>query len=129
MALLCIRLSRQTVDAAKAEGANYVIAIAHLGMDGIDRTLDLRGGHPEHHRHRRRARRPFPLQEYSKTVANKDGEQTSCLAQTEHQARQPRQADHLADGKITTELISTKDYTNKDERITELSSPCITDKF
>ena len=69
-----------TVDAAKAEGAKYVIAIAHLGMDGtteywtseaviqnttgIDAMLD---GHSH--------------EEYSKTVANKDGDNV-VLAQT-----------------------------------------------
>ena len=91
------------VDAAKAEGAKYVVAIAHLGMEGtteywtseavikntngIDAMLD---GHSH--------------EEFSKTVANKD------------------------DGKITSELISAKDYTEKDEHITEFITG-ITDKF
>ena len=115
-----------TVDAAKAEGAKYVIAIAHLGMDGtteywtseaviqnttgIDAMLD---GHSH--------------EEYSKTVANKDGDNV-VLAQTKTKLANLGKLTISADGKITSELISAKDYTKKDEHITEFITG-ITDKF
>ena len=98
-----------TVNAAKAEGAKYVVAIAHLGMDGsteywtseaviqnttgIDAMLD---GHSH--------------EEYSKTVANKDGDSV-VLAQTKTKLANLGKLTISADGKITSELISAKDYT------------------
>ena len=115
-----------TVNAAKAEGAKYVVAIAHLGMDGsteywtseaviqnttgIDAMLD---GHSH--------------EEYSKTVANKDGDSV-VLAQTKTKLANLGKLTISADGKITSELISAKDYTTKDEHITEYITG-ITDKF
>ena len=115
-----------TVDAAKAEGAKYVVAIAHLGMDGstdywtsesvikntngIDAMLD---GHSH--------------EEYSKTVANKDGDEV-VLAQTKTKLANLGKLTISADGKITSELISAKDYTEKDAHITEFVTG-ITDKF
>ena len=114
------------VDAAKAEGAKYVVAIAHLGMEGtteywtseavikntngIDAMLD---GHSH--------------EEFSKTVANKDGDDV-VLAQTKTKLANLGKLTISADGKITSELISTKDYTEKDEHITEFITG-ITDKF
>ena len=114
------------VDAAKAEGAKYVVAVAHLGMEGttdywtseavikntngIDAMLD---GHSH--------------EEYSKTVANKDGDEV-VLAQTKTKLANLGKLTISADGKITSELISAKDYTKKDEHITEFITG-ITDKF
>lgn len=114
------------VDAAKAEGAKYVVAIAHLGMEGtteywtseavikntngIDAMLD---GHSH--------------EEFSKTVANKDGDDV-VLAQTKTKLAYLGKLTISADGKITSELISAKDYTEKDEHITEFITG-ITDKF
>ena len=114
------------VDAAKAEGAKYVVAIAHLGMEGtteywtseavikntngIDAMLD---GHSH--------------EEFSKTVANKDGDDV-VLAQTKTKLANLGKLTISADGKITSELISAKDYTEKDEHITEFITG-ITDKF
>ena len=114
------------VDAAKAEGAKYVVAIAHLGMEGtteywtseaviknttgIDAMLD---GHSH--------------EEFSKTVANKDGDDV-VLAQTKTKLANLGKLTISADGKITSELISAKDYTTKDEHITEYITG-ITDKF
>ena len=115
-----------TVNAAKAEGAKYVVAIAHLGMEGtteywtseavikntngIDAMLD---GHSH--------------EEFSKTVANKDGDDV-VLAQTKTKLANLGKLTISADGKITSELISAKDYTEKDEHITEFITG-ITDKF
>lgn len=114
------------VDAAKAEGAKYVVAVAHLGMEGttdcwtseavikntngIDAMLD---GHSH--------------EEYSKTVANKDGDEV-VLAQTKTKLANLGKLTISADGKITSELISAKNYTKKDEHITEFIAG-ITDKF
>ena len=114
------------VDAAKAEGAKYVVAVAHLGMEGttdcwtseavikntngIDAMLD---GHSH--------------EEYSKTVANKDGDEV-VLAQTKTKLANLGKLTISADGKITSELISAKNYTKKDEHITEYITG-ITDKF
>ena len=114
------------VDAAKAEGAKYVVAVAHLGMEGttdcwtseavikntngIDAMLD---GHSH--------------EEFSKTVANKDGDEV-VLAQTKTKLANLGKLTISADGKITSELISAKDYTEKDEHITEFITG-ITDKF
>ena len=114
------------VDAAKAEGAKYVVAVAHLGMEGttdcwtseavikntngIDAMLD---GHSH--------------EEYSKTVANKDGDEV-VLAQTKTKLANLGKLTISADGKITSELISAKNYTKKDEHITEFITG-ITDKF
>ena len=114
------------VDAAKAEGAKYVVAIAHLGMEGtteywtseavikntngIDAMLD---GHSH--------------EEFSKTVANKDGDDV-VLAQTKTKLANLGKLTISADGRITSELISAKDYTEKDEHITEFITG-ITDKF
>ncbi len=115
-----------TVDAAKAEGAKYVVAISHLGMDGttdcwtseavirntngIDAMLD---GHSH--------------EEYSKTVANKDGDSV-VLAQTKTKLANLGKLTISADGKIISELISAKDYTKKDEHITQYITG-ITDNF
>ena len=104
-----------SVDAAKAAGAKYVIAIAHLGMDGttdewtseaviknttgIDAMLD---GHSH--------------EEYEKSVANKDGKAV-VLAQTKTKLANLGKLTISADGKITAELISSKDYTKQDETI------------
>ena len=115
-----------TVDAVKAEGAKYVIAIAHLGMEGttdywtseaviqnttgIDAMLD---GHSH--------------EEYSKTVTNKDGDNV-VLAQTKTKLANLGKLTISSDGKITSEMISAKDYTTKDEHITEFITG-ITDKF
>ena len=114
------------VDAAKAEGAKYVVAVAHLGMEGttdcwtseavikntngIDAMLD---GHSH--------------EEFSKTVANKDGDEV-VLAQTKTKLANLGKLTISADGKITSELISAKNYTKKDEHITEYITG-ITDKF
>ena len=108
---------QESVDAAKAAGAKYVIAIAHLGMEGttsewtseavirnttgIDAMLD---GHSH--------------EEYSKTVANKDGDNV-VLAQTKTKLANLGKLTISADGKITSKLLTAADLAS----VTRHSSP------
>ena len=101
-----------TVDAAKADGADYVVAIAHLGIDessepwrstdlianttGIDVVLDG-------HSHSTVA---------SEEVANKAGENV-LLSSTGTKLNAIGKLVITADGTITTELVT--DYAAKDE--------------
>ncbi len=103
-----------SVDAAKADGADYVVAIAHLGVEetsepwrstdlianttGIDVVLD---GH---------SHSVIPSQE----VANKNGD-TVLLTSTGTKLNAIGKLVITADGKMTTELVT--DYTQKDATI------------
>ena len=102
------------VDAAKAEGVDYVVAIAHLGIDtqsspwtsrevianttGIDVVLDG-------HSHSTIA---------GETVKNKDGKAV-ILSSTGDKLRNLGRLVIKADGTMTTSLIAAADYTKKDE--------------
>ena len=102
------------VDAAKAEGVDYVVAIAHLGIDtqsspwtsrevianttGIDVVLDG-------HSHSTIA---------GETVQNKDGKAV-ILSSTGDKLRNLGRLVIKADGTMTTSLIAAADYTKKDE--------------
>lgn len=99
---------QETVDAARAEGADYVVALAHLGVDGqsspwmstevianttgIDVMLD---GH---------SHTVVP----SQTVANADGEDV-LLAQTGTKAESIGKLIIAPDGTMTTELVALAD--------------------
>ena len=99
---------QETVDAARAEGADYVVALAHLGVDGqsspwmstevianttgIDVMLD---GH---------SHTVVP----SQTVANADGEDV-LLAQTGTKAESIGKLVIAPDGTMTTELVALAD--------------------
>ena len=114
------------VDGARKEGADYVVALAHLGIEGstdkwtseavianttgIDAVLD---GHSH--------------EAYSKTVANKDGNDV-VLAQTGTKLANLGKLTIAADGTITSELISAEKYTEKDEHIAAYIKN-ITDSF
>lgn len=105
---------QKAVDAAKAEGADYVIAVAHLGDDeqsapyksenvianttGIDAMID---GHSHH-------------VVTEKTVKAKDGKDV-ILTQTGTGLEYIGEIIISSDGKITSTLI--KDYTAKDETV------------
>ena len=102
------------VNAAKAEGVDYVVAIAHLGIDtqsspwtsrevianttGIDVVLDG-------HSHSTIA---------GETVKNKDGKAV-ILSSTGDKLRNLGRLVIKADGTMTTSLIAAADYTKKDE--------------
>lgn len=49
------------IDKVKAAGADYVIGLAHLGVDESSRPLDLQGCHRPCHRSGRPPGRPLPL--------------------------------------------------------------------
>ena len=101
------------VDAAKAEGVDYVVAIAHLGIDtqsspwtsrevianttGIDVVLDG-------HSHSIIA---------GETVKNKEGKDV-ILSSTGDKLRNLGRLVIKADGTMTTSLIAAADYTKKD---------------
>ena len=101
------------VDAAKAEGVDYVVAIAHLGIDtqsspwtsrevianttGIDVVLDG-------HSHSTIA---------GETVQNKDGKAV-ILSSTGDKLRNLGRLVIKADGTMTTSLIAAADYTKQD---------------
>ncbi len=105
---------QKAVDAAKAEGADYVIAVAHLGDDaqsapyrsadviantsGIDAMID---GHSHH-------------VVTDTTVKAKDGKEV-VLTQTGTGLESIGEIIISADGKITSSLV--KDYTAKDEKV------------
>lgn len=117
---------QQTVDQALAEGADYVIALAHLGVEGttegwtsedviahttgIDAVLD---GHSH--------------EAYNKLVGNKDGVGV-ILAQTGTKLENLGKLTIHSGGILTEELISSSVYTKKDEHITEYIKT-ITDSF
>ena len=106
------------VDAAKAEGVDYVVAIAHLGIDtqsspwtsrevianttGIDVVLDG-------HSHSTIA---------GETVKNKDDEDV-ILSSTGDKLRNLGRLVIKADGTMATGLIAAKDYTEQDEATTK----------
>jgi len=116
---------QKSVDAAKAEGANYVVLLAHLGTDsssapwmstdvianttGIDVVLD---GH---------SHSTIPSQE----VKAKDGK-TVLLSSTGTKLAAIGKLTITAAGKLTTELVT--DYTEKDADTTAFIKT-ITDKF
>ena len=118
---------QKTIDAAKKDGADYVVAVAHLGIDessepwrstdvianttGLDAVLD---GH---------SHSTIPQE----IVKSKDGKDV-ILSSTGTKLNNLGKLTISADGKITSELISAKDYTKKDEHITEFITG-ITDKF
>ena len=106
------------VDAAKAEGVDYVVAIAHLGIDtqsspwtsrevianttGIDVVLDG-------HSHSTIA---------GETVKNKDDEDV-ILSSTGDKLRNLGRLVIKANGTMATSLIAAKDYTEQDEATTK----------
>ena len=106
------------VDAARAEGADYVVALAHLGTDGssapwrsndvianttgIDVVLD---GHSH----------SVIEQE---AVLNKDGEEV-LLSSTGTKLAYVGKLTITADGQLSTGLISAADFTEKDPAMTE----------
>ena len=106
------------VDAAKAEGVDYVVAIAHLGIDtqsspwtsrevianttGIDVVLDG-------HSHSTIA---------GETVQNKDGKAV-ILSSTGDKLRNLGRLVIKANGTMATSLIAAKDYTEQDEATTK----------
>ena len=109
---------QDTVDAARKAGAKYVVALAHLGNEGIterwtskavianttgiDAMLD---GHDH--------------ETISTKVANKEGKEV-VLAEAGQEGGRLATLGKLtiaADGTITSELISAKDYTAKDETV------------
>ena len=103
---------QNAVDAATAEGADYVIALAHLGTDassapwrstdvianttGIDVVLD---GH---------SHSVIP----SQTVLNQNGEKV-LLSSTGTKLANVGKLTITQEGKLTTELIASMDYTGK----------------
>lgn len=105
-----------SVNAAKAAGADYVVAIAHLGVDGqskpwcstdvianttgIDVVLDG-------HSHSTIAQ---------KIVKNKDGKNV-VLSSTGDKLQNLGRLVIKPDGKITTNLIAAKDYTKQDAAV------------
>ena len=105
---------QETVDAARAAGADYVVALAHLGVDaqsspwmstevianttGIDVVLD---GH---------SHTVVP----SQTVQNADGEDV-LLAQTGTKAESIGKLVIAADGTMTTELVTLADVDTTSE--------------
>ena len=110
---------QETVDTVKAEGADYVIALTHLGNEGItdiwtskavianttgiDAVLD---GHDH---------------EVTLTkVTNKDGKEVylSEAGQNDGKLGNLGKLTIKTDGTITAELISSKDFTEKDPAIT-----------
>lgn len=117
---------QQTVDEAIAAGADYVIALAHLGMEGTtDRwTSEAVLTHTtgitamlDGHSH----------EAYSKKVLNKDGKPV-ILAQTGTKLANIGKLTISADGTVTSSLISAEDYTKKDAKI-EAYITDITDSF
>ena len=109
---------QETVDAARKAGAKYVVALAHLGNEGItekwtskavianttgiDAVLD---GHDH--------------ETISTKVSNKEGKEV-VLAEAGQEGGRLATLGKLtiaADGTITSELISAKDYTAKDETV------------
>lgn len=101
------------VDAAKKDGADYVIAVGHLGIDeqsepwtstsviknttGIDALID---GHSH--------------STFSKTAVNKDGKEIP-VAQTGTKLEKVGKLTIAADGKMTTELVTVFE-SKKDEK-------------
>ena len=108
---------QETVDAARAEGADYVVALAHLGVDGqsspwmsteviantigIDAMLD---GH---------SHTVVP----SQTVENADGEDV-LLAQTGTKAESIGKLVIAPDGTMTAELVALADVDTTSEAYT-----------
>ncbi|MGF6376496.1 5'-nucleotidase/UDP-sugar diphosphatase [Clostridiales Family XIII bacterium PM5-7] len=115
-----------SVNAAKKEGADYIIAIGHMGIDsqskpwtskdvianttGIDAFID---GHSH--------------SVINEQVANKEGKKIP-LAQTGSSFQNIGQLTISADGTITPTLISAEDYTKKDATTTAFIKD-ITDKI
>ena len=109
---------QNTVDEVKKAGANYVIALAHLGNEGttdrwsskaviantsgIDAMLD---GHDH--------------MTLTTKVSNKDGKDVILAeaGQEEGKLATLGKLTIAADGTITSELISAKDFTKKDETV------------
>ena len=109
---------QDTVDAAREAGADYVVALAHLGEDaqsspwmstevianttGIDVVLD---GHSH-------------TTEPSKTVANADGEDV-LLSQTGTKAASVGKLVIVPDGTMTTELVALADVDTTTQAYTD----------
>ena len=109
---------QDTVDAARKAGADYVVALAHLGNEGttdrwsskavianttgIDAMLD---GHDH--------------VTLTTKVANKDGKEIILAEAGQEEGRLSAlgKLTIKTDGTITSELISAKDYTTKDETV------------
>lgn len=111
---------------AEMEAAHNCVALAHLGMEGttdywtseavienitgIDAMID---GHSH--------------EAFTKTVANKSGKDV-LLAQTGTKLANLGKLTIARDGTVTSELISSEDYTEKDAHITDYITK-ITDQF
>lgn len=117
---------QETVDAAIAAGADYVIALAHLGMEGTtdrwtsEAVLTHTSGITamlDGHSH----------EAYTKSVLNKDGKPV-VLAQTGTKLANIGKLTIAADGSVSSTLISAEDYTKKDAKI-EAFIKNITDSF
>lgn len=107
---------QKAVDAARKEGADYVIALAHLGMDGstaewqseavianttgIDVMLD---GHSH--------------ETYTKEVANKDGKEVTLQQTGTKLANIGQITIDVNTGDIDAKLIPAAEYTKQDETI------------
>lgn len=107
---------QNTVDAARAEGADYVVALSHLGVEegstpyrstdviantaGIDVVLDG-------HSHTVMA---------EAEVKNKEGEEV-ILSQTGSKLENLGKLVIKTDGTLSTELINNTSYTKKDEKV------------
>ena len=117
---------QDAVDDARADGADYVIALAHLGMEGttdywtseavIENTTGI-DAMIDGHSH----------EAFTKTVANASGKDV-LLAQTGTKLANLGKLTIAKDGTITSELIASKDYTTKDAHITDYITK-ITDQF
>ena len=110
---------QNAVDAARKEGATYVVALAHLGVDeeskgyrstdviantkGIDVVLD---GHSH----------STIVAEKVKNAEDKE----VILSQTGTKLANLGKLVITKDGKLTTELIESKDYTKKDEAVSKV---------
>ena len=117
---------QDAVNDARADGADYVVAIAHLGIEGttdywtseavIENTTGI-DAMIDGHSH----------EAFTKTVANKSGKDV-LLAQTGTKLANLGKLTIAKDGTITSELIASKDYTTKDAHITDYITK-ITDQF
>ena len=117
---------QDAVNDARADGADYVVAIAHLGIEGttdywtseavIENTTGI-DAMIDGHSH----------EAFTKTVANASGKDV-LLAQTGTKLANLGKLTIAKDGTITSELISSKDYTEKDAHITDYITK-ITDQF
>ncbi|MFU0826273.1 MAG: Metallophosphatase [Lachnoclostridium sp.] len=105
-----------TVNAARKDGADYVVALAHLGDEGIEARWTNEGVIKnttgidvmlDGHSHSTFA---------SKTMLNKNGEKV-IVSSTGSKFANIGKLLITKKGKISTQLVSLKDYTKKDEAV------------